>query len=268
MTQSEFDAWSAGQNYEHYMGRWSSKIATMFLEWVDPPANLAWLEIGCGTGALTAAVLSQASPSSILSTDRSHDFVAHAKREIKDDRATFQVADAIALPCPDASMDVVTSGLVFNFIPDTQIALSEMRRVLRPGGMIAFYVWDYPGGGMGFIDAFWKAASEIDLNAANLDESARFPFCQPEGLKELCAEAGAKATVSAIEEETRFPDFDAFWHPFTLGAGPAPGYVQSLPHHRRQQLKDYLATKLGGPGAVSMHARAWAVKAHWPATDS
>ena len=268
MTQSEFDDWSAGKSYEHYMGRWSRKIATKFIDWVDPPADIAWLEIGCGTGALTAAVLSQASPSSILSTDRSKVFFAHARAEIMDDRAIFQVADATALPCPDASVDVVTSGLVFNFIPDTQIALAEMRRVLRPGGMAAFYVWDYPGGGMGFIDAFWKAATEIDSNAADLDETARFPFCQPERLTELCAEAGAKATGSAIEVETRFPDFDAFWHPFTLGAGPALGYVQSLSPHRRQQLKDHLATKLGGPGAVSMLARAWAVKAHWPATDS
>lgn len=268
MTQTEFDAWSAGQSYEHYMGRWSRKIATRFIDWVDPPADLAWLEIGCGTGALTAAILAQTSPKSILSTDQSNDFVAHAKTEIKDDRATFQVAGATALPCPDDSVDVVTSGLVFNFIPDTHTALAEMRRVLRPEGMAAFYVWDYPGGGMGFIDAFWKAATEIDPNAADLDESARFPFCQPEGLTEHCAQAGADATVSAIEEETQFPNFDAFWHPFTLGTGPAPGYVQSLSHHRRQQLKGHLATKLEGPGAISMPARAWAVKAHWPARYS
>ncbi|CAN0262562.1 unnamed protein product, partial [Chrysoparadoxa australica] len=178
----------------------------------------------------------------------------------------FQVADAGDLHCPDASVDVVTSGLVFNFVPDKQRALAEMRRITRPGGMVAFYVWDYPGGGMGFIDAFWKAAAELDPEAADLDESARFPFCHPEGLKDLCVQAGAAdATVAAIEEETRFPDFDAFWHPFTLGAGPAPGYVQSLPDDRRQKLKEQLADNLGTGGEIALPARAWAVKAHWSA---
>ena len=264
MAGSEFDTWSAGQSYEHYMGRWSRKIAGRFIEWVDPPGELDWLEVGCGTGALTQAVLTQAGPRSILATDPSMDFVTHAKAAIRDDRATFQVADASELPCPEASVDVITSGLVFNFIPDKQKAMAEMRGVLRPGGMAAFYVWDYPGGGMGFINVFWKAVAELDPNAADLDESARFPYCQPDGLARLCAEAGATDTkVAAIEEETRFPDFEAFWHPFTLGAGPAPGYVQSLPEDRRQQLKDHLAAKLGTSGEIILPARAWAVTAYW-----
>ena len=136
MTQSEFDAWSAGQSYEHYMGRWSRKIAAEFVDWVDAPDNADWLEIGCGTGALTEAVLSAAAPRSILSTDQSADFVAHAEAQIKDDRATLKVADVAALPSADASMDIVTSALVLNFIPDKQAALAEMRRVLRPGGVL------------------------------------------------------------------------------------------------------------------------------------
>lgn len=263
--KSEFDAWSAGQNYEHYMGRWSRMIAAKFVDWVDAPANADWLEIGCGTGALTQAVLSTAAPRSILSTDQSADFVAHAKAQITDDRAVFQVADATHLPCAGASMDIVTSALVLNFIPDKQAALAEMRRVLRPGGVVAFYVWDYPGGGMGFIDAFWKAAGEIDPDAVELNESTRFPFCQKDGLSALCQDAGTSdAKISAIEVETQFPDFEAFWHPFTLGAGPAPGYVKSLPDERKQQLKDHLASKFERGGPVGLPARAWAVKASWP----
>lgn len=269
MAQSEFDAWSAGQSYEHYMGRWSRKIAAKFVSWVDPPKNLDWLEIGCGTGALSEAVLSAASPRSILSTDQSADFVAHAKAEITDGRAAFKVASADNLPCSDASVDIVTSGLVLNFIPDRQTAFAEMRRVLRPGGLVAFYVWDYPGGGMGFIDAFWKAAAEIDPDAAGLDESARFPFCQKDGLAEMCSDAGiGQAQITPIEVETRFPDFDAFWHPFTLGAGPAPGYVKSLPDDRKQQLKDHLAAKMGRHEHIALPARAWAVKASWPVENN
>lgn len=269
MAQSEFDAWSAGQSYEHYMGRWSRKIAARFVDWIDAPANADWLEIGCGTGALTQAVLSATVPRSVLSTDQSADFVGHAKTQIKDDRVTFQVADAARLPSPDASVDIVTSALVLNFIPDKLAALTEMRRVLRPGGMVALYVWDYPGGGMGFIEAFWKAAAEIDPGAVELDESARFPFCNEEGLAKLCRDVGTSdPEIAAIEVETQFPDFNAFWHPFTLGVGPAPGYVKGLPADRVQQLKTHLATKLGNRGAVTLPARAWVVKARWPTAQS
>lgn len=264
-TQSEFDAWSAGQSYEHYMGRWSRKIAAKFVDWVAPAANADWLEVGCGTGALTKAILSTAAPHSILATDQSAGFLSHAEADNKDSRARFEVADAMHLPIADASVDIVTSALVMNFIPDKQKALAEMRRVLRPDGFVTFYVWDYPGGGMGFIDTFWKAAAEIDPGAVELDESARFPFCQKDGLTELCKDAGlANAKIAAIEVETRFPDFESFWHPFTLGAGPAPGYYKSLPEGRQQQLKKHLAAKLGAEGPVALPARAWAVKANWP----
>lgn len=260
--KSEFDAWSAGQSYERYMGRWSRKIATKFVDWLAAPAEADWLEVGCGTGALTQTILSSAAPRSIVATDQSADFVSHAKAENTDSRARFEVADALQLPAKDGAVDVVASALVLNFIPDKALALAEMRRVLRPDGLLTFYVWDYPGGGMGFIDAFWKAAAEMDPSAAELDESARFPFCQKDGLAALCTDAGlADADITTIEVETRFPDFDSFWHPFTLGAGPAPGYCKNLPEKQRRQLKERLAAKLGGDDAVSLPARAWAVKA-------
>lgn len=261
MAESDFDAWSAGQSYEHYMGRWSRKIAAKFIDWVNPPANADWLEIGCGTGALTETVLRNANPKSILATDQSPEFVAHAAAQITDGRVAFKVADATNLPCRDANVDIVTSALVLNFIPDKSRAFEEMQRVLKPSGTAAFYVWDYPGEGMGSIDAFWKSAAEIDPDAADLDESARFPFCQKQGLKQLCHDAGASdIEISAIEVETQFPDFEAFWHPFTLGAGPAPGYVKSLPEDGRRQLRDHLKARVGTDGPVSLPARTWAVK--------
>lgn len=260
------DSWTDGQSYEHYMGRWSREIAAKFLDWIDPPAGADWLETGCGTGALSKIILDKAAPHSLLATDLSAGFVHHAKNANTDECARFEVANAMDLPCPDASMDIATSALVLNFVPDKAKAFAEMRRVLRPGGFLAFYVWDYPGGGMGFIDAFWKAAAEIDADAADLDEGPRFPYCQKDGLAQLCRDAGiADADIAALEVETRFPDFEAFWHPFTLGVGPAPGYVSSLTEGRKSQLKAHLAAKLGVDVPVSLTARAWAVKASWPA---
>lgn len=261
-SEAEFDAWSAGQSYEHYMGRWSRKIAAGFLAWLDPHADADWLEIGCGTGALTEAILQKASPRSIKATDQSSDFVDHARQAISDPRASFAVVDALELPADNASIDVITAALVLNFIPDRTAGLKEMRRTLRPGGLLSFYVWDYPGGGMGFTDTFWKAAASLDGDAAKLDEALRFPFCTPEGLLAMCREAGiADASIEVIEVSTEFPDFEAFWHPFTLGAEPAPGYCMSLSDDRRNQLKELLGSALGSEGPVRLPARAWAVTA-------
>lgn len=258
---SSYDAWSMGQNYEHYMGRWSRMVAAEFLTWLDAPQGADWLEVGCGTGALTAAILETQNPKSILATDASEDFVEHASVAISDPRTTFQTAKAQELPVSDASYDVVASALVMNFVPDKVAALAEMRRVVRPGGLLSFYVWNYPDGGMGFIDAFWKTAAEIDPKAVDLDEAKRFPDCTVAGLKAWCDEAELPAAeIAMVETETRFPDFEAFWRPFTMGAGPAPGYCASLTDNDRDALKSRLRQRLGNERAISMPARAWAVR--------
>jgi len=244
------------------MGRWSRRTAAKFLEWLAPPQNAEWLEAGCGIGALTATVLAECAPRTILAIDASADFVEHARSEIDDRRARFEVANASKLDIPDGSIDIVTSGLVVNFFPDRPAALAEMQRVLKPNGLLSFYVWDYPGGGIGFIDAFWKVAAHMDQEAAALDEGQRFPFCTRDGLTTICREAGlSKVAVEPIEIETSFPDFEAFWQPFTLGAGPAPGYCSSLTEGQQAALKTRLAETLGTHGAIWLPARAWAVKA-------
>ncbi|WGH79164.1 class I SAM-dependent methyltransferase [Jannaschia ovalis] len=259
------DAWTAGESYERYMGRWSRLIADLFLDWLAPAPGRDWLEIGCGSGALTAAILARAAPKTLLATDRSADFLHHTAAALADARLSFMRADATALPVGDDSRDVVTSGLVLNFVPDRAAALREARRVLRPGGRLAFYVWDYPNGGMGFIDAFWRAAAACDPAAAALDEGARFPFCTAAGLTALCEAAGvATRRVAPIETETRFADFDAFWEPFTLGAGPAPGYAASLDPEARARLRAALARELDTGGPVVLPARVWAVDATMP----
>lgn len=259
---SKYDAWTVGQSYEHYMGRWSRRIAMKFVDWLSPPRQADWLEIGCGTGALTATVLANCAPRFILATDQSAEFVAHASKTLNDPRVQFKTADARQLPVDAAAFDVVASALVLNFVPDKTAALNEMQRILRPEGLLSFYVWDYPGGGMGFIDAFWKAAAKVDPRAADLNESARFPFCTADGLREICGEAGVSdPVIEPLEVETEFEDFQTFWHPFTLGAGPAPGYCMSLREDHRERLKAQLAGDLGAEGAVRLIARAWAVKA-------
>lgn len=260
---SRHDAWQAGDSYDAYMGRWSRGIASRFIDWLAPKPGLEWLEIGCGTGALSAAILAHGEPASLAAIDPSEGFVGKARANISDRRATFAVGDAQALSAPSTSRDVVVSALVLNFVPDRLKALAEMRRVVRPGGMIGFYVWDYPGDGVEFMQAFWEVAAALDSRAEELAEGRRFPFCTLDGLTNLGRQAGLTSiTCTAIEIPTVFRDFDDFWRPFTLGAGPAPGYCMSLEPAARARLQERLRAALPAraDGTIALKARAWAVK--------
>jgi len=146
-------------------------------------------------------------------------------------------------------------------------ALAEASRVARRGGVIGFYVWDYPGGGVEFMRAFWMAAVALNPAAAELSEDRRFPFCTPDNLARLASDAGLRGVkVTAIEVPTVFQDFDDFWRPFTLGAGPAPGYCMALAPEARQQLREKLREQLAPStvSPISFTARAWALKAAAP----
>lgn len=261
---SRHDAWQAGDSYEAYMGRWSRQIAPRFLDWLGAPDGLDWLEVGCGTGALSAAILARCNPKILISVDSSEGFVGAARATVPDRRAEFRVGDAQALALETASLDVVVSALVLNFLPDKEKALAEMKRLACAGGTVGFYVWDYPGGGLELLRAFWNAATALDPGALHLTEDRRFPYCTPEGLAGLMAGAGlTRVDCTAIEVPTVFRDFDDFWHPFTLGAGPAPGYCASLDPEDRQRLKERLQDSLPRreDGSIPLEARAWAIKA-------
>ena len=139
---SRHDRWASSDHYEAYMGRWSRRIAPRFLDWFAPEGGLDWLDVGCGTGALSAAILERCDPKSLVGIDASANFIAVTQERLPDPRARFQVADAMATGLESASRDIAASGLVLNFVPERDKALAEIRRVLRPGGRIGFYVWD------------------------------------------------------------------------------------------------------------------------------
>jgi len=261
---SRHDAWQAGDSYDAYMGRWSRQVAPRFLDWLHLPAGLQWLEVGCGTGALSSAIVTQCQPGTLLAIDASEGFLARARTNLPDPRVRFEVGDAQALAAETGSRDVVVSALVLNFVPRRETMLAEMTRVARPGGTVGFYVWDYPGGGVQFMRAFWDAATSLDPGALDLTEGRRFPYCTPEGLIALAKDAGLTSIDCApIEVPTVFRDFEDYWNPFTLGAGPAPGYCASLDPAARERLKEKLQRTLPRreDGAIPLMVRAWAVKA-------
>jgi SAM-dependent methyltransferase len=256
------DAWSGGEAYEVFIGRWSRPVAAEFLRWLSVPAGARWLDVGCGTGALTAQILLLADPAQITGIDPSVPFLELARSHVDDARVLFQIGDAENLTQPDDAADAVVSALALNFVPDAGRAVAQFARVTAPGGLAAAYVWDYAEG-MGMLRYFWDAATSVDPAAADLDEGRRFPLCRPEPLTELFRGAGLRdVSVQPIEIPTVFGDFEDFWHPFLGGQGPAPGYVASLTDAHRDDLRDALRRSLPveSDGTIQLTARAWAVR--------
>lgn len=253
--------WAHGDAYEAYVGRWSRQVAPLFLSWLDIPDGRRWVDVGCGTGALTAAILAQAGPAEVVGVDPSEGFLGAARGQVNDPRVTFRVGDARELPVADRTADVVVSGLALNFVPDPGRAAAEMVRVVVPGGTVAAYVWDYAGG-MVMMRHFWDAAMAVDPGATGHDEASRFALCRPEALHDLWSGAGmVGVSVQSIEIATVFRDFDDYWNPFLGGQGAAPAYLATLPADRRDAIRDDVRGRLpvAADGSIPLTAAAWAV---------
>jgi SAM-dependent methyltransferase len=256
------DRWTAGDLYEPYVGRWSRLVAQDFLCWLSAPTGLDWLEVGCGTGALTETIAGICVPKRLVAIDSSRGFLDFARQRLGPDRAEFREADAQNLPFSAAEFDRVVSGLVMNFVPDHARAGAEMARMARPNGEVALYVWDYAGK-MELMRYFWDAAAALDSRAAEMDEGKRFPICRPEALQRLFEAAGlADVETRAIDVPTVFRDFDDYWSPFLGGQGPAPGYCTSLSEDAQTALRERLRVALPArpDGSIHLVARAWAVR--------
>jgi SAM-dependent methyltransferase len=258
-------AWADGDAYEAFMGRWSRKLAPRFVAWAQLPQGARVLDVGCGTGALSEALLAGGA-GSVVGIDFSAGFVAAASRRVSDPRARFGVGDAQSLPEPDASFDAAVSGLTLNFVPDPARAAREMVRVTRPGNTVAAYLWDLADQ-MEILRHFWDAAVECDPRASPLHEGRRFPICKPEPLDALFRGAGlVDVSTGGLVIDTPFASFDAYWGSFQGGQGPAPGYVRGLDPEARDRLREALRLRVSpaGRGPVALKAKAWAVKGRRP----
>ena len=256
------DRWTGGDDYERWIGRWSRPIGAAFVDWLGVAPGRRWLDVGCGTGALSEVILERADPARVIGIDPSDSFVEHARRHVVDPRVTFVVGSADALALGDGSADAIVAGLVLNFVPDLGAALAEMGRVAADGASVGGYVWDYAGR-MELIRRFFDAAVSLDPAAASVDEGGRFPLCAPEPLRAAFVEAGfGTVEVRSIEVPTVFADFDDYWAPFLTGVGPAPGYAASLGLDRRSALRERLRSTLpvDRDGRIHLVARAWAVR--------
>ena len=192
------------------MGRWSRLAAREFVDWLAIPPGARWLDLGCGTGALTETILRRADPAQVDGIDPSEGYLALAREQVRDSRVRFNVGDARRLPVKSATHDAVVSALVLNFIPDLPAGMAEMARAVRPGGTVAGYVWDYAGK-MELMRYFWDAAVALKPADLERDEGRRFPICQPGPLQQLFEGAGLKKVeVRSVDVSTPFRDFDDY----------------------------------------------------------
>ena len=261
------EKWDSAAAYERYVGRWSSAVARLFIRWLSPLPKARWLDVGCGTGALSAQIAADADPASVDGIDPSPAFVEEAARRLPDPGFSFAVGDALDLPKADRAYDLVVSGLVLTFIPDIPKGLQEMCRVAKAGGTVAAYVWDYSGE-MQMMRYFWDAARELGLSDADLDEGLRFSVARRDALERLFLDGGLNhVQTSALEIPTRFEDFDDYWEPFLGGTGPAPTFLASVSPTERDAIRDLLKARLPArqDGSIDLTARAWAVRGTVPA---
>lgn len=257
---------AASDGYERYMGRWSRRLAPAFLDFTQARDGARFLDVGTGTGALAATVATTLKDGEVIGVDASEAFIAGAQHAAPP-RVQFRVADAQALPFPDAFFDHVAAALVINFIPDHDRALSEMRRVTRPEGKVSACVWDY-GEGMESLRIFWDETVALFPALAPRHER-NMKLCRQGELGNLWRKAGlTEVREDAIAIEQSFAGFADYWEPFLAGVGPGGACVASLAGPDRERLAQRLRGRLAPQergGALKLKARAWCVRGTAPA---
>ena len=247
-----------GAGYERMMGIWSRLAGEVFLDWLAPPAAQRWLDVGCGNGAFTELVVDRCAPSSIEGIDPSAAQIDYARGRPAGRLARFQVGDAMALPFPDAAFDVAAMALVIFFVPDPAGAVAEMRRVVRPGGLVCTYAWDMLGGGFP-LAPLGRVLKDMGLPAPlppSVDAS------RMEALRGLWSGAGLRDIATReITVQRRFADFEDLWSTSILSASARARIAGMSPAQReeaRQRLREGVAADASG--AITCTGRANAIR--------
>jgi ubiquinone/menaquinone biosynthesis C-methylase UbiE len=257
MMSGQQTTFTDGEAYERLMGRWSRMVGGPFLKWLDVPKGLRWLDAGCGNGAFTEEIISHCAPAAVTGIDPSEGQIAYARTRPGTQQADYHIGDAQALPFGNANFDVAVMALAIAFIPDPAKAVAEMVRVARPGGLVATYMWDLPGGGLPLNPVF-GALKSMDLappQPPSADVSRR------EALHQLWVNAKLQAVATEVFRiSVTFANFDDFWESNALPAGPQGKFIQSLaPAAKadlRQRLRDRLPTSPDGRIAYESFANA------------
>jgi len=244
----------AAEAYDGFMGRFSRLLSPQMAELAGITGGQRVLDVGCGTGALTAVLVDRLGASAVTGIDPSESFVAATRDRFPDVR--IEHGSAEALPFDDDAFDAAIAQLVVHFMTDPVGGIREMARVTRTGGVVAACVWDHAGG-TGPLHLFWQAANQVQPGAR--DESD-LPGARAGHLIELFKAAGLREVQgSTVDADLEMETFDAYWEPFNRGVGPAGAHLQSLDEPMRKRL-EARARELAGPEPFTIHARAWAAR--------
>ena len=244
------DRWSGGDDYEAYVGRWSRRVAEEFIDWLDVPLGRSWVDVGCGTGALTDSITARAAPACVVASDRSADFVAHAAGALDDHRIVFLVGDAAALPLTDARLDASSRAWCSTSSPTRARQSTSNAGSPGPAGRWRPTCGTTPTGCS-------RSARSGTPRSSSRHPPARWtrPSASPSATRIGCIacsrESGlTEVSTRSIDADATFGDFDDYWTPFLSGVGPAPGYCAALPAEQREELREHLRERLSPSGAA------------------
>jgi ubiquinone/menaquinone biosynthesis C-methylase UbiE len=254
---------SDGKAYERMMGRWSKRAGMVFLDWLDPPQNLRWVEVGCGNGAFTEELIARCAPAAVSAIDPSEGQLAFARARPGTRLAQFHLGDAQALPFAENSFDAAAMALVITFLPDPARAVAEMARVVKPGGLVASYMWETLAGGapLAPLEVALKSlgkAPPLRVNSAASRRETMQAFWQAAGLQTV--------ETRQIRIPVVYSSFDDFCESNLVPIGPMGQLISAMPPDERQQLKARLREQLpiGADGRIAYEAFANAVKGRVP----
>lgn len=247
-----------GAAYEQMMGIWSRFVGEVFLDWLRPPAGLRWIDIGCGNGAFTQLLAERCAPTEIQGIDPSEGQLAFARTRSSWGMAEFRQGDAMSLPFPKDRFDAAVMALVLVFVPDPAKGIGEMVRVVRPGGIVATYMWDMLG------DGFPLDPILVEMRAMGLapPRPPRIDASRMEALRTLWMDAGLDAVETReIPVQRTFADFDSFWTTKLKAPSIGPS-VAAMASGDVEELKSRLRARLpaDGEGRITYGARAHAIK--------
>ena len=253
---------TVAEAYGRYIGRYSEQLAPVFVATIGVAEGQKVLEVGCGPGALTSALVAAAGPGRVWAVDPSEQYVEACRARAQG--ADVRVGRAETLPFPDGAFDVAVAQLVVNLLEDPEAGVREMRRVTRSGGAVAAAVWAPDG--MPLLRSFWDSALAVAPGAvAAVGEDGRVGFGK-ERLGELWERCGlTDLALSAVAATVTYRDFDELWAPLEAGVGRSGALCAALDPVRRQSLRAELYGRLGSPpSAFPLTARAWCVRGTVP----